>query len=75
MIGTIAAGTSIPLVTLNLTKQKKKYAFKISIEIVGYLEAKYDYDYFILFCIRLPQLHTRNLKSFRLKLKILQLFL
>ena len=25
------------------------YAFKISFTILGYLEAKFDYDYFILF--------------------------
>ena len=48
MIEIIAAEATVPLVDKNWRK-KKIYAFKILIAILGYLEAKFDYDYFILF--------------------------
>ena len=38
-------------------EKKSFYEFKVSLAILGYLEAKFDYDYFILFL-------ARNFKSF-----------
>ena len=49
MIGPFAAGTTDPLVAKNLTKFFV-YAFVISIAILWYLEAKFDYGYFTFFC-------------------------
>ena len=45
-------------------KQKIKiYIFKISFAIFGYLEAKFDYDYFILFLALGSQVSTQKISS------------
>ena len=41
-------GVVVLFVIIILTKISFFYAFKISISILWYLEAKFDYDYFIL---------------------------
>ena len=74
MIGPFAAGTTDPLVAKKLTKFFV-YAFVISITILWYLEAKFDYGYFTFFVIGVPQFYTRNDKSFLAKLKRWQQFL
>ena len=34
-----------------------------------YLEAKFDYSYFIIFCVMVSRFYTKNLKSFQPKMK------
>ena len=68
-IGLFAAGTTNPLVAKTWTKYFF-YAFMISIAILWYLEAKFEYSYFKYFFIWVSQFYTQIFKSFWSKLKV-----
>ena len=52
-----------------MNKTEKFYIFKISIAILGYLEAKFDYDYFILFWQWGPTILNKKFKVILTKIE------
>ena len=69
MMRLFAGGATTPLVVKFWTKQPWLSICATLITILRYLEAKFDYVYFIFFCNMVPRFHTKNLKSFWPKMK------